>query len=67
VDRLEDGEVSPYLTQEPRRGDLFEVRSPIGGYFVWAPARSALVYQLQNGQIVIADRYTPHQGCNYPQ
>jgi ferredoxin-NADP reductase len=37
VERLEDGEVSPYLTQELRTGDLLELRGPIGGYFVWTP------------------------------
>jgi len=35
VERLDDGEVSPYLTQEAQPGDQFEVRGPIGGYFVW--------------------------------
>jgi ferredoxin-NADP reductase len=35
VERLDDGEVSPYLTEEVRAGDLMEVRGPIGGYFVW--------------------------------
>ena len=35
VERLDDGEVSPYLTQEAQPGDEFEVRGPIGGYFVW--------------------------------
>jgi ferredoxin-NADP reductase len=35
VQRLEDGEVSPYLTEDVRPGDAFEVRGPIGGYFVW--------------------------------
>jgi ferredoxin-NADP reductase len=35
VERLEDGEVSPYLVDELRVGDRFEVRGPIGGYFVW--------------------------------
>jgi ferredoxin-NADP reductase len=35
VERLADGEVSPYLTQEVRAGDEMEVRGPIGGYFVW--------------------------------
>jgi ferredoxin-NADP reductase len=35
VERLEDGEVSPYLTQELRTGDALELRGPIGGYFVW--------------------------------
>jgi ferredoxin-NADP reductase len=35
VDRLDDGEVSPYLTQELRAGDGIELRGPVGGYFVW--------------------------------
>ena len=35
VERLEYGEVSPYLTDEVRVGDPLEVRGPIGGYFVW--------------------------------
>jgi len=35
VERLDDGEVSPYLVDEAREGDRVEVRGPIGGYFVW--------------------------------
>ncbi len=35
VERLDDGEVSPYLTGELRVGDKVELRGPIGGYFVW--------------------------------
>ncbi len=38
VQRLDDGEVSPYLTDELRPGDELEVRGPIGGYFVWTGA-----------------------------
>ena len=38
VQRLEDGEVSPYLTEELLPGDKIELRGPIGGYFVWEPA-----------------------------
>ena len=38
VERLDDGEVSPYLTDELRAGDRIELRGPIGGYFVWEPA-----------------------------
>jgi ferredoxin-NADP reductase len=37
VERLEDGEVSPYLTEELRAGDELELRGPVGGYFVWGP------------------------------
>jgi ferredoxin-NADP reductase len=36
VERLEDGEVSPYLTDELRDGDEIELRGPIGGYFNWS-------------------------------
>jgi ferredoxin-NADP reductase len=35
VERLDDGEVSPYLVDEAAPGDRFELRGPIGGYFVW--------------------------------
>lgn len=35
VERLDDGEVSPYLVGEVRKGDKVELRGPIGGYFVW--------------------------------
>jgi ferredoxin-NADP reductase len=35
VERLEDGEVSPYLTDELRVGDRLELRGPIGGWFTW--------------------------------
>ena len=35
VERLDDGEVSPYLVDELRTGDRLELRGPIGGYFAW--------------------------------
>lgn len=38
VQRLEDGEVSPYLVDELRIGDKLELRGPVGGYFVWEAA-----------------------------
>jgi ferredoxin-NADP reductase len=37
VERIENGEVSPYLTEELRPGDQIELRGPFGGYFVWEP------------------------------
>ncbi|HET9011925.1 MAG TPA: hypothetical protein VFN38_08925, partial [Gemmatimonadaceae bacterium] len=36
VERLEDGEVSSYLVDELRDGDLLELRGPIGGWFTWS-------------------------------
>jgi ferredoxin-NADP reductase len=38
VERVENGEVSPYLVADLRAGDQFELRGPIGGYFVWTVA-----------------------------
>ena len=35
IERLDDGEVSPYLSDELHSGDKLELRGPIGGYFVW--------------------------------
>jgi ferredoxin-NADP reductase len=37
VELIDDGEVSPYLVEEVRGGDTFELRGPIGGYFAWSP------------------------------
>jgi ferredoxin-NADP reductase len=39
VERIKDGEVSPYLAGELQPGDKLELRGPIGGYFVWEPSR----------------------------
>jgi ferredoxin-NADP reductase len=38
VERIADGEVSPYLTDELRPGDTLELRGPVGGYFTWRTA-----------------------------
>jgi len=38
IERIDDGEVSPYLGGEARPGDRFELRGPIGGYFTWTAA-----------------------------
>jgi ferredoxin-NADP reductase len=35
IELIDDGEVSPYLAEDAREGDQFELRGPIGGYFVW--------------------------------
>jgi ferredoxin-NADP reductase len=37
IERIDDGEVSPYLAGELRTGDAFEIRGPIGGHFTWRP------------------------------
>jgi len=53
VERLEDGEVSPYLTDELRPGDRIELRGPIGGYFVWEPSQDGPVLLVGGGSGVV--------------
>ncbi|HEY5854884.1 MAG TPA: FAD-binding oxidoreductase [Aldersonia sp.] len=49
VDLLPDGEVSSYLTEIVEVGDQFEVRGPLGGWFVWRPADPGPVLLLGGG------------------
>jgi ferredoxin-NADP reductase len=53
VERLEDGEVSPYLVDEVRVGDRFELRGPIGGYFVWEAAAGGPLLLVSGGSGVV--------------
>ena len=53
VERLEDGEVSPYLTEELRPGDGLELRGPIGGYFVWDPEDGGPLLLVAGGSGVV--------------
>ncbi len=53
VERLDDGEVSPYLTDELRAGDDLELRGPIGGYFVWEPEDGGPLLLLAGGSGVV--------------
>jgi ferredoxin-NADP reductase len=53
VERLEEGEVSPYLVDEVREGDRFEVRGPIGGYFVWDASEAGPVLLVAGGSGVV--------------
>jgi len=53
VDRLPDGEVSPYLVDDIRAGDQVEVKGPIGGYFVWRPTQSEPVQLIAGGSGVV--------------
>jgi ferredoxin-NADP reductase len=53
VERLEDGEVSPYLTEVVREGDEFEIRGPIGGYFVWYPDDGGPLFLAAGGSGVV--------------
>jgi ferredoxin-NADP reductase len=53
VERIDDGEVSPYLTEELRPGDQIELRGPIGGYFVWEPAIGGPLLLVAGGSGVV--------------
>jgi ferredoxin-NADP reductase len=53
VERLENGEVSPYLTDELQAGDQLELRGPIGGYFVWEPTDDAPLMLIAGGSGVV--------------
>jgi ferredoxin-NADP reductase len=53
VERLEDGEVSPYLTDGLRPGDRIELRGPVGGWFVWEPAQGGPLLLVAGGSGVV--------------
>ena len=49
VERLDDGEVSPYLTDELQTGDGMELRGPIGGWFAWDAAEGGPLLLVAGG------------------
>jgi ferredoxin-NADP reductase len=49
VERVNNGEVSPYLVGDLRVGDQFELRGPIGGYFVWTAATRGPLWLIAGG------------------
>jgi ferredoxin-NADP reductase len=53
VECLDDGEVSPYLTDELHAGDKLELRGPVGGYFVWEPPVGGPVLLVGGGSGVV--------------
>jgi ferredoxin-NADP reductase len=53
VERLDDGEVSPYLVGELMENDSIELRGPIGGYFVWQAADPRPVLLIAGGSGVV--------------
>ena len=53
VELVDDGEVSPFLVSELRLGDRLELRGPIGGYFVWEPARRGPLQLIGGGSGVV--------------
>ncbi|MFC7527639.1 ferredoxin reductase [Actinoplanes sp. GCM10030250] len=53
VQRLDDGEVSPYLTDVVSEGDQIEVRGPVGGWFIWRDTQTAPVLLVAGGSGVV--------------
>jgi len=53
VERLDDGEVSPYLAEELVVGDKLELRGPIGGYFVWETEQGGPLLLVGGGSGVV--------------
>jgi ferredoxin-NADP reductase len=53
VQRVDDGEVSEYLTSGLAPGDKLELRGPIGGWFVWRPASTAPVLLVAGGSGIV--------------
>jgi ferredoxin-NADP reductase len=53
VERLPDGEVSPYLTQALVIGDRLELRGPIGGWFVWRPQQTEPIQLIAGGSGIV--------------
>jgi len=53
VERIEDGEVSPYLCDVLHAGDGLEVRGPIGGYFVWTAMDGGPLFLVAGGSGIV--------------
>ena len=53
VERIEDGEVSPFLHEVVVPGDQIEIRGPIGGYFVWEAALGGPLFLVAGGSGVV--------------
>ena len=53
IERIADGEVSPYLVDELQVGDKLELRGPIGGYFVWQPSDGGPLFLAAGGSGVV--------------
>jgi ferredoxin-NADP reductase len=53
VERLDDGEVSPYLVDVLQPGDELELRGPIGGYFVWEESLGGPLVLVAGGSGVV--------------
>jgi ferredoxin-NADP reductase len=53
VERLDDGEVSPYLVDDAQAGDTVEIRGPVGGWFVWDASQGGPLWLIGGGSGVV--------------
>ena len=53
IERLDDGEVSPFMHDVAQTGDEIELRGPIGGYFNWSPEDGGPVLFIGGGSGVV--------------
>jgi ferredoxin-NADP reductase len=53
IERLPDGEVSPFLVDDLELGDTVELRGPLGGWFVWRPEQTQPVQLIAGGSGVV--------------
>jgi ferredoxin-NADP reductase len=70
VERIDDGEVSPYLVDELREGDQLQLRGPIGGYFVWDASMGGPLLLVAGGSgicpLMAMIRHRAASGSNVP-
>jgi ferredoxin-NADP reductase len=70
VERIDDGEVSPYLVDELVTGDQLEFRGPVGGYFVWSAADGGPLLLVAGGSgicpLMAMLRHRARQGSTVP-
>ncbi|HET9739247.1 MAG TPA: ferredoxin reductase [Solirubrobacteraceae bacterium] len=68
VERLEDGEVSPYLVDDAQAGDFVEVRGPVGGWFVWDASQGGPLFLVAGGSglapLMAMLRHRAHAGSD---
>jgi ferredoxin-NADP reductase len=53
IERLVNGEISPYLTQQAAVGDPLELRGPIGGWFVWRTQQTEPIQLIAGGSGIV--------------
>ena len=70
IELLEDGEVSPFFHEVAQPGDTIEMRGPIGGHFIWAPADGGPLLMIAGGSgvapMMAMIRHRAAAGANVP-